>query len=79
MLASQAAFDRQYTQQEIAEVLKTFIRRFFAAQFKRSCVPDGPKVGTVSLSPRGDWRMPSDAECDAWIADLERAMARDAT
>jgi NAD+ synthase (glutamine-hydrolysing) len=73
LLASQASFDRQYTRQEIAEVLKTFIRRFFAAQFKRSCVPDGPKVGTVSLSPRGDWRMPSDAECEAWLADLQRA------
>lgn len=74
LLASQASFDRQYTRQEIAEVLKTFIRRFFAAQFKRSCVPDGPKVGTVSLSPRGDWRMPSDAECEAWLADLQRAI-----
>jgi NAD+ synthase (glutamine-hydrolysing) len=74
LLASHASFDRPYTFQEIAEVLKTFIRRFFAAQFKRSCVPDGPKVGTVSLSPRGDWRMPSDADCEAWLADLQRAI-----
>ncbi|MFN9715055.1 MAG: NAD(+) synthase [Planctomycetota bacterium] len=74
LLATHASFDRQYTRREIGETLKTFIRRFFAAQFKRSCVPDGPKVGTVSLSPRGDWRMPSDAECNAWIADLDRAM-----
>jgi NAD+ synthase (glutamine-hydrolysing) len=72
LLASQASFDRHYARQEIAGVLQTFIKRFFAAQFKRSCVPDGPKVGTVSLSPRGDWRMPSDAECEAWLADLQR-------
>jgi NAD+ synthase (glutamine-hydrolysing) len=73
LLAREASFDRAYAPIEIAEVLKTFLRRFFAAQFKRSCVPDGPKVGTVSLSPRGDWRMPSDAECEAWLADLDRA------
>jgi len=47
--------------------LRTFFTRFFSQQFKRSCVPDGPKVGTVSLSPRGDWRMPSDAEASAWL------------
>ncbi|MFO0012363.1 MAG: NAD(+) synthase [Planctomycetota bacterium] len=76
LLASHASFDRPYTRQEIAETLKTFIRRFFSAQFKRSCVPDGPKIGTVSLSPRGDWRMPSDAECEAWIADLDKAISR---
>jgi len=66
-LAMQAKFDREYTSDEIKTVLKTFLTRFFAAQFKRSCVPDGPKVGTVSLSPRGDWRMPSDADPAAWL------------
>ena len=55
----------------ILKWLKTFYRRFFAQQFKRSCVPDGPKVGTVALSPRGDLRMPSDACVNVWIQDLE--------
>ncbi|MBQ3794230.1 MAG: hypothetical protein II798_08020, partial [Lachnospiraceae bacterium] len=50
---------------------KTFIRRFFNAQFKRSCLPDGPKVGTVAVSPRGDLRMPSDAVSKLWLAELE--------
>lgn len=66
-LAEHAQFDRAYPTEEIARTLKTFIQRFFSAQFKRSCVPDGPKVGTVSLSPRGDWRMPSDADPTAWM------------
>ena len=48
-----------------------FLRRFFAQQWKRSVMPDGPKVGSVSLSPRGDWRMPSDADPAAWLRDLE--------
>jgi NAD+ synthase (glutamine-hydrolysing) len=47
--------------------MKTFYTRFFQNQFKRSCIPDGPKVGTVSLSPRGDWRMPSDADPSEWL------------
>ena len=47
--------------------MRTFFTRFFSQQFKRSCVPDGPKVGTVSLSPRGDWRMPSDADPQEWL------------
>ena len=51
--------------------LKVFLRRFFASQFKRSCMPDGPKVGSVSLSPRGDWRMPSDASVTAWLTEAE--------
>jgi NAD+ synthase (glutamine-hydrolysing) len=55
------AFKGSYTGDEIAAWLKVFLRRFFAQQFKRSCMPDGPKVGSVNLSPRGDWRMPSDA------------------
>lgn len=56
------AFDGEYDDETIARWLRTFLRRFTTQQFKRSCMPDGPKVGTVSLSPRGDWRMPSDAE-----------------
>jgi NAD+ synthase (glutamine-hydrolysing) len=66
-LAKHAKFDVAYSEDEIEKVLATFLRRFFASQFKRSCVPDGPKVGTVSLSPRGDWRMPSDADPAAWF------------
>lgn len=69
-LAKHAKFDRPYEKPEIEKVLKTFLQRFFASQFKRTCVPDGPKVGTVSLSPRGDWRMPSDADPSAWLSDL---------
>lgn len=60
-LASFAKFNDNYSEAEIAATLDTFIKRFFSNQFKRNCVPDGPKVGSVSLSPRGDWRMPSDA------------------
>jgi NAD+ synthase (glutamine-hydrolysing) len=67
-LAGQAKFDRPYTSDEIRRWLAVFIQRFFGNQFKRSCLPDGPKVGTVSLSPRGDWRMPSDAQATAWLA-----------
>lgn len=65
------AFDGAYTQEEIKRWLITFIKRFFASQYKRSCVPDGPKVGTVALSPRGDWRMPSDAVVDEWLRQLQ--------
>lgn len=65
------AFDGVYTEAVILSWLKTFYKRFFAQQFKRSCLPDGPKVGSVSLSPRGDWRMPSDAVVRLWINDLE--------
>ncbi len=64
------AFSGHYRDDEIRKWLQTFLRRFFTNQFKRSCVPDGPKVGTISLSPRGDWRMPSDADSTAWLADL---------
>ena len=70
-LASLAKFSKPYPAEEIRCTLRTFLRRFFANQFKRSCVPDGPKVGSVSLSPRGDWRMPSDAEAAAWLRELE--------
>jgi NAD+ synthase (glutamine-hydrolysing) len=61
-LATQARFDVEYDSKTLAETLDTFLKRFFQNQFKRNCVPDGPKVGSVSLSPRGDWRMPSDAD-----------------
>jgi NAD+ synthase (glutamine-hydrolysing) len=66
-LAERAPFQRPYSAAELRGWLKEFLRRFFANQFKRSCVPDGPKVGTISLSPRGDWRMPSDAQAALWL------------
>ena len=65
------AFDGEYTSDTILKWMKNFYHRFFTQQFKRSCVPDGPKVGSVALSPRGDWRMPSDASAHIWKADLE--------
>ena len=64
-------FDGEYDKETIFKWLETFCRRFFSQQFKRSCLPDGPKVGTVALSPRGDWRMPSDACVAVWMRDLE--------
>ena len=63
-------FEGAYDADTIYKWEETFLRRFFSQQFKRSCVPDGPKVGTVSLSPRGDWRMPSDASRNVWLDDL---------
>ena len=69
-LAQQAGFS--YSKAEILKWLKTFYRRFFSQQFKRSCMPDGAKVGTVNLSPRGDWRMPSDAQASLWLNDLDK-------
>ncbi|MCI9143063.1 MAG: NAD(+) synthase [Lachnospiraceae bacterium] len=66
------AFAGQYEEKVILKWLKTFYRRFFSQQFKRSCLPDGPKVGSVALSPRGDLRMPSDACVQLWMAELER-------
>ena len=65
-----AAFDGTYPTESIIKWMKTFYRRFFSQQFKRSCLPDGPKVGTVTLSPRGDWRMPSDASVSIWVKEL---------
>ena len=65
------AFEDSYSDAEIKKWLTTFYRRFFAQQFKRSCLPDGPKVGTISLSPRGDWRMPSDASSEAWLEECK--------
>ena len=65
------AFKGQFDGEYILKWLKVFYRRFFAQQFKRSCLPDGPKVGSVTLSPRGDWRMPSDASAAAWLREAE--------
>jgi NAD+ synthase (glutamine-hydrolysing) len=71
-LASRAFSDR-FDEKAIRHWLTVFYRRFFAHQFKRSCLPDGPKVGSVVLSPRGDWRMPSDASAALWLSQLEEA------
>ena len=68
---AQIAFEGRYDQATLLKWLKSFYWRFFAQQFKRSCVPDGPKVGSVTLSPRGDWRMPSDAVVRLWRAELD--------
>ena len=65
-------FGGMYAYEEILKWLKTFYRRFFSQQFKRSCLPDGPKVGSVAVSPRGDLRMPSDAGAAAWMKEVER-------
>ena len=64
---AEIAFSDKYREKTIEKWLKVFLKRFFSQQFKRSCMPDGPKVGTISLSPRGDWRMPSDASCNGWL------------
>lgn len=66
------AFAGVYEEETILKWLKKFYWRFFSQQFKRSCLPDGPKVGSVALSPRGDWRMPSDACVRVWMDQLER-------
>jgi NAD+ synthase (glutamine-hydrolysing) len=66
-----AAFGEKYSLAVIKKWLAVFLRRFFANQFKRSCTPDGPKVGLLALSPRGDWRMPSDANATAYLADMD--------
>lgn len=71
MLARHAFSKDLYSDEVIKHWLKTFVRRFFNQQFKRSCLPDGPKVGSVSLSPRGDWRMPTDASSALWLAECE--------
>ena len=65
------AFEGVYDDDTIKYWLKTFFRRFFNQQFKRSCLPDGPKVASVSLSPRGDWRMPSDANSALWLEECD--------
>ena len=68
---AKAAFKEKYSDDTLRKWLKNFYRRFFSQQFKRSCLPDGVKIGSVSLSPRGDWRMPSDAESRLWLEKLE--------
>lgn len=71
LFLAEQAFAGDYSRAELLKWLRQFYRRFFSQQFKRSCLPDGPKVGTVALSPRGDWRMPSDAAVDLWLGQLE--------
>ncbi len=73
---AQTAFAGCYDDAFLREILERFLRRFFAQQFKRSCLPDGPKVGTLNLSPRGDWRMPSDASAAAWLDRCDDADAQ---
>lgn len=68
---AQMAFNNQYSNETLLKWLKVFYKRFFAQQFKRSCLPDGPKVGSIGLSPRGDWRMPSDASSALWLVEIE--------
>ena len=70
-LLARQAFGQSYDDATIRKWLKTFCRRFFAQQYKRSCLPDGPKVGSCSLSPRGDWRMPSDASANLWLRECD--------
>ncbi len=66
------AFEGTYDEETITKWLKLFLRRFFTQQFKRSCMPDGPKVGTISLSPRADWKMASDADVEIWLEELDQ-------
>jgi NAD+ synthase (glutamine-hydrolysing) len=68
---AKAALSDRYSDEVLLHWLRNFYRRFFQQQFKRSCLPDGPKVGSVTLSPRGDWRMPSDACVSVWQAELD--------
>jgi NAD+ synthase (glutamine-hydrolysing) len=76
-LAGHARFSKPYAPDEVRGWLVRFLQRFFANQFKRSCLPDGPKVGSVSLSPRGDWRMPSDGQAALWLRNVERERVPD--
>ncbi len=71
------AFKDTYDRETIYKWLRTFIKRFFSQQFKRSCLPDGPKVGAVTLSPRSDWRMPSDADSSVFLLELEKAYGKE--
>ena len=71
LFLARLAFTGRYSEEELVKWLKVFYKRFFSQQFKRSSMPDGPKVGSVNLSPRGDWRMPSDAVADLWLKELE--------
>jgi NAD+ synthase (glutamine-hydrolysing) len=71
MFLARHAFAAAYDEATIKRWFEVFLTRFFSQQFKRSSMPDGPKVGSVALSPRGDWRMPSDAVASSWLAELE--------
>jgi NAD+ synthase (glutamine-hydrolysing) len=72
---AQQAFRDEYDDATILKWLGVFYRRFFSQQFKRSAMPDGPKVGSVALSPRGDWRMPSDASAALWLGQVQALQA----
>ena len=72
----QGLFEGQYTLDDLHLWLRSFLERFFFNQFKRTCLPEGPKIGSVSLSPRGDWRMPSDADAKLWLDDMEEMYLR---
>jgi NAD+ synthase (glutamine-hydrolysing) len=76
LVLAEQAFAGTYRRPKILHWMEVFFRRFFANQFKRSAHPDGPKVGSVALSPRGDWRMPSDASADSWLAEIARLKSR---
>jgi len=71
LFMAEQAFGERYARAEILKWMRVFYKRFFSQQFKRSCLPDGPKVGSVTLSPRSDWRMPSDASAAVWLKELE--------
>lgn len=71
LMLAEKAFKGKYDRATILKWIRVFYRRFFTQQFKRSCLPDGPKVGSVCLSPRGDWRMPSDASVALWIKEID--------
>ena len=72
LFLAEKAYEGKYDRAAIKNWLHLFYSRFFRNQFKRSCLPDGPKVGSVNLSPRGDWRMPSDADAGEWLSELEQ-------
>lgn len=72
LFLAEQAFKGEYDRETLLKWLKNFYRRFFAQQFKRSCLPDGPKVGSINLSPRGDWRMPTDASNQVWMEEVEK-------
>ncbi len=73
---AKVAFSECYSDMEIYKWLVNYYKRFFVNQFKRSCMPDGPKVGAIDLSPRGNWRMPSDAEYEIWTKELENIKSK---
>lgn len=74
---AKTSFAGAYDEKTVLKWLKNFYRRFFSQQFKRSCMPDGVKIGSVTLSPRADWRMPSDAQATLWLSELENITLSD--